>query len=74
VGPLQIIHIAYDLILTKEGRKNVAIYNSIVWVVMLSAIIIGSIPWTMECAEMVKDGIHVVKYNQTYDHGPRFEL
>ncbi|KAL7486249.1 hypothetical protein ACHAW6_011849 [Cyclotella cf. meneghiniana] len=74
VGPLQVIHIAYDLILTKEGRKNVAIYNSIVWVVMLSAIIIGSIPWTIECAEMFKDGIHVVKYNETYDHGPRFEL
>jgi hypothetical protein len=74
VGPLQIVHIAYDLLLTKEGRRNVAWYNSILWVALLSAIIVGSIPWTKECTEMVKDGIHVVKYNETYDWGPRFEL
>ena len=72
VGPLQIIHIAYDMF-SKEGKKNVPIYISILWVAMLSGIIIGSIPWTMESVDMIRDGLNV-KYNETFDYGPRFEL
>ena len=74
VGPIQVVHIAYDLLLTNEGRKNVKVYISFIWVVLLTAIILGSIPWIKECAEMAMDGVHVVKYNPTYDFGPKFEL
>ena len=74
VGPLQIVHIAYDLLLTKEGRKNVKVYISLIWVVLLSAIIAGSIPWIEECVGMVMDGVDVVLHDEHFDHGPRFEL
>jgi hypothetical protein len=73
VGPLQIVHIAYDM-WGKEGRKRVALYNSVLWVFLLTGIIVGSIPWTIESIEMVRDGIESVKYNESYDYGPRFEL
>lgn len=74
VGPLQIVHIAYDLLLTREGRQNVKWYVSCVWVFLLTAIIVGSIPWIKECFEMTMDGVDVVKYNVSYDYGSRFEL
>jgi len=74
VGPLQILHIAYDLLLTREGRSNVKPYISVVWIILLSAIIVGSIPWIEDCVEMVRDGVEVVKYDSSYDYGPKFEL
>ena len=72
VGPLQIVHITYDL-LTKEGRKNIPLYIAIPWIIMINGIIIGSIPWTKEAIDMVKDGLHVT-YHETYDYGERYEL
>lgn len=74
VGPLQIVHIAYDLLLTAEGRRNVKVYISCIWVFLLTAIIVGSVPWIKECFEMVMDGVGVVKYGEAYDYGSRFEL
>lgn len=67
VGPMQIIHLSYDL-LTKEGRKNVPWYVSAFLIPMCSGIIIGSIPWTIESWDMMKDGLNV-KYHKDYDYG-----
>lgn len=72
VGPIQIVHITYDL-LTREGRKNIPLYVSILWIVMIWGIIVGSIPWTKEGLEMARDGL-VVKYHEGFDYGPRYEL
>lgn len=72
VGPMQIIHISYEL-LTKEGRKNIPLKIGIVWIILIWGIILGSIPWVLESLDMVKDGL-VVKYHKDYDYGPRYEL
>ena len=72
VGPLQVVHITYDL-MTKEGRKNVPWYVSIFLIPLCSGILIGSIPWTSEAYEMAKDGLNV-KYHRDFDHGPAYEL
>ncbi len=72
VGPVQIIHITYDL-LTKDGRKTIPLYISIGWIIMIWGIILGSIPWTKECYEMAMDGLEV-KYHKGYDYGPGYEL
>ncbi len=73
VGPIQIAHITYDLLLTKRGRTNVPLIVSISWVVMIWGIIIGSIPWTKECLDMISDGLQV-KYDESWNYGPRYEL
>jgi len=73
VAPLQMIHLSYDLLFTKTGRQNVPIYIGILWVIMMWGIVLGSWPWTMEAIEMVKDGLNI-KYDQSWDFGPRFEL
>eukprot|EP00553_Chaetoceros_curvisetus_P003665 CAMPEP_0204635038 /NCGR_PEP_ID=MMETSP0717-20131115/30627_1 /ASSEMBLY_ACC=CAM_ASM_000666 /TAXON_ID=230516 /ORGANISM="Chaetoceros curvisetus" /LENGTH=166 /DNA_ID=CAMNT_0051653657 /DNA_START=1 /DNA_END=501 /DNA_ORIENTATION=+ len=72
LGPVQIAHITYDL-LTREGRKNIPLYISIGWIIMIWGILIGSIPWTKECYEMALDGLEV-KYHKDYDYGPGYEL
>ena len=72
VGPLQIIHITYDL-LTKEGRKNIPWWTIVLWIIMIWGIILGSIPWTIESYDMVMDGLDV-KYTKDWDYGPRFEF
>jgi hypothetical protein len=72
VGPLQILHISCLLIFTKQGR-SIPFRISIPWMIMTWGIIIGSIPWTLEGIEMVKDGL-TVKYHKDYDYGPGFEL
>lgn len=73
VGPIQITHIAYHLLFTKEGRKNVPLFIGILWSVLIFGIIGGSIPWTMECVDMITDGLKV-KYDENFDYGPRYEL
>lgn len=70
VGPVQIVHNAYSL-LTKEGRTNIPLFISVLSILMSAGIIIGSIPWTIEAIDMVKDGLHV-KYDKNWDYGPRF--
>lgn len=73
VGPIQIVHITYDLLFTKEGRTNIPLYVSILWIFMIWGIILGSIPWTVEGWEMARDGL-TVKYHQEFDYGPRYEI
>mmetsp|Transcript_6411 Transcript_6411/g.7957 ORF Transcript_6411/g.7957 Transcript_6411/m.7957 type:complete len:303 (-) Transcript_6411:98-1006(-) len=73
VGPVQVVHISYQLLFTKKGRENVSLLVSIVWSVMIFGIIIGSIPWTIESWDMICDGL-TVKYDKDWDYGPRYEL
>lgn len=73
VGPTQIVHITYVLLFTSEGRRTIPKYISIPWVLMIWGIILGSIPWTMEALDMIKDGLEV-KYHAGYDYGPGYEL
>ena len=73
VGPCQNMHITYVYLVSIKGRQMIPKYISIPWVVMIWGIILGSIPWTMEALDMVKDGLQV-KYHKSYDYGPGFEL
>jgi len=73
IGPIQIIHITYHLMLTKLGRERVSLHTRLLWVALIWGIILGSLPWTFEAIDMVKDGFEV-KYHQHFDYGPRFEL
>lgn len=73
VGFVQIAHISYHMLCTKEGRNNVSLKVSVLWVLMIWGILIGSIPWTKECLEMIKDGLDV-KYDESWNYGPRYEL
>ena len=73
VGPCQNMHITYVYLVSIKGRQMIPKYISIPWVVMIWGIILGSIPWTMEALDKVKDGLQV-KYHKGYDYGPGFEL
>lgn len=73
VAPFLLAYNAYDLLLTKNGRANVPLGVSIFWIIMSSGIVIGSIPWTKECLQMMKDGLKV-KYDENWDYGSRYEL
>lgn len=73
IAPPQLMHLTYDLLFTKNGRNNIPLIVSILWVMMMWGIVLGSYPWTLEAIEMVKDGLEI-KYDSSWDHGPRFEL
>jgi len=73
IGPVVLIHIFYEL-LSRNGRNNVPIYISLIWLVLMWGVVLGSIPWTMETIEMARNGISAVKYGVDYDYGPRYEL
>ena len=73
VGPLQNTHITYQMLFTKEGRENFNILVSIVMIIVIWAVILGSIPWTIDCWGMIMDGLEV-KYDENWDYGPRYEL
>lgn len=73
IGPSQIVHNAYDFLLTKRGRENVSMKVSIFWVIISGGILVGSIPWTIESWEMIADGLEV-KYDENWDYGPRYEI
>jgi TLC domain len=44
-GPVCTLHLMYDLLLTKEGRRNVPVPLSLFWITISWGIMIGSIPW-----------------------------
>jgi hypothetical protein len=72
VGPGLIVINTFDLLFTKEGRKNIPFKVSLLWCPMTAGIIIGSIPWTIEAYDMIMDGLGNVKYHKDFDYGPRF--
>jgi len=45
IGPICAAHLTYDILLTKKGRKNVPVGLSVVWLVMVWGVLLGSIPW-----------------------------
>lgn len=73
VGPYQVISISYTLLFTKKGRESVWLPIGMLWSMMICGIILGSIPWTKEAWGMIADGLDV-KYDKTWDYGPRYEL
>lgn len=45
VGPVSAVYLTYDLLLTKQGRTNVPIGLSFVWLTMVWVVLVGSWPW-----------------------------
>ena len=45
LGPVAALHLSYDLLLTREGRKNVPVQLSVPGIVMCWSVLLGSIPW-----------------------------
>lgn len=49
LGPLGMLHITYDLLITKQGRQNVPLWLKILWLIMIWGVVFGSIPWIQDC-------------------------
>ena len=49
VGPVCASYNVYDLLFTKDGRKNIPVGLSIFWCVASWGVLIGSIPWIVDC-------------------------
>lgn len=56
-------HLTYDLLFTKQGRKNVHVWLTLLWMPMCWGVLIASIPWIEEAVEIVRGGL-IVKYGQ----------
>lgn len=54
VGPICAIYVTQELLCTKQGRKNVPIAVSIVWLTMCWAVLLGSIPWIVSALDIVR--------------------
>jgi len=54
LGPVVAVHLSYDL-LTREGRKNVPVQLSILWLVMCWGVLLGSIPWIKNALRILSD-------------------
>lgn len=52
-GPLCAVHLVYDLLCTRNGRKNVPMHVSIFWVALCGGVLVGSIPWIKETWQIV---------------------
>lgn len=73
VGPLCSLHLTYDLLLTRRGRRNVPVWLSWIWVIMVWTVIYGSAPFVGECVDMIRDG-WALKYGRDHDFGERFAI
>jgi hypothetical protein len=47
VGPLVCLHVTYDLL--RHGRRSIPTGILIVWILLIWAVLIGSIPWIVDC-------------------------
>lgn len=56
IGPACAIILTQDLAFTKEGRTNVPIGLSLVWLTMCWAVLIGSIPWIKSALDIIRHG------------------
>merc|ERR1712071_5785 len=54
IAPLFFLHISYDLLFTKQGKKNIPFGLGIVWVTLIWGVTVGAIPWIYEAADIVK--------------------
>lgn len=55
VGPICAAHLTYDL-LTKEGRKNVPVQLSLLWLAMCWGVMLGSYPWIRNALRILASG------------------
>mmetsp|Transcript_667 Transcript_667/g.1033 ORF Transcript_667/g.1033 Transcript_667/m.1033 type:complete len:314 (+) Transcript_667:173-1114(+) len=65
-GPMSAALNTYDIVFTKEGRSRIPALLIPFWLIMSWGVLIGSIPWIIDCIDMIKDGL-VVKYHKDYD-------
>ena len=73
IGPACAIHLSWDILFTKEGRKNIPFPLSLIWVAMVVLVIVGSGPFVLEAIEMLRDGWEL-KFPPSYDFGERFRI
>lgn len=59
-GPACAVHLTGTLLFTKEGRKNVPVQLSIVWLAMCWGVMIGSLPWIKTSLTILGGGAAVV--------------
>ena len=45
LGPICAVHLTHDLLLQKEGRRNVPVQLSVIWLAICWGVLWGSIPW-----------------------------
>ena len=55
IAPCVFLHISAVALFSKEGRKNIPIGLSILWVALLWGVTIGAIPWMYEAVDIVRD-------------------
>jgi hypothetical protein len=53
LGPIGMLHITYDLVVTERGQKNIPMALKLVWLLMIWGVVFGSVPWIQECYEML---------------------
>jgi hypothetical protein len=53
LGPVGMLHITYDLVVTERGQKNVPMVLKLMWLIMIWGVVVGSHPWIEECYEML---------------------
>jgi len=58
ISPPFILHLGYDLILTKEGRKNLPLPLSIYFFTCGLIVLYGSVPWIADAWGLLKDTFH----------------
>jgi hypothetical protein len=73
IGPACAIHLSWDLLFTKQGRSNVPLPLSMIWVVLVTCVLLGSGPFVIDAVNMLKDGWDL-KYPPTFDFGERYAI
>jgi hypothetical protein len=73
IGPICSAHMTWDLLFRRQGRQNVPLPLSLIWVTMIWLVIYGSIPFIKDCFEMIRDGWDL-KYDVNYDFGERYAI
>ena len=73
IGPVCALHLCWDLIFTKRGRKNIPLPLSLLWVSLVLIVLVGGGPFILEALEMILDGWKL-KFDQNYDYGERFKI
>jgi hypothetical protein len=67
IGPIQILHITYALLFTRQGRENIPLWVSLLWIVIIWGLILGSLPWSFEALSMAMDGFNL-KYDENFNY------
>jgi hypothetical protein len=63
-GPVVCLYVTYDILISKRGRSNIPLVLRILWIVMIWAVIFGSIPWIVDCWAMLQKHVPLVAANQ----------